>query len=172
MKASQYMYTSWKNAPNHGFSLYSMTPGLSQTDCDEISKVMKYTLQPGMPRDPSDEQIDNLLPRNVSFFKLSSGKYCIAGAGYVGREYRGFEDSGRLGNYLIHAFILDEIEDLVPMSFVGESIFRHNLTNEEWTTQRPEPLPVVAFSCRDLIILHRRESGDTREARRGYNRGE
>ena len=143
MKASQYIYTSWKNAPNHGFSLYSMTPGISQIDCNDISKMMKYIQQPGMPRDPSDEEIANVLPRNVSFFRLSSGKYCLAQSTYVGREYRGFEDGGRTGNYLLHAYVIDDIEDMIPMSFVGDNIFRWDLTKEEWTTTSPNPLPVV-----------------------------
>ncbi|MBR3894589.1 MAG: hypothetical protein IKJ35_05520 [Clostridia bacterium] len=140
------MYTSWKNAPNHGFSLYSMTPGLSATDSEDISKMMKYVLQPGMPRDPSDEEIASVLPRNVAFFPLSSGRYCLAQAGYVGREYRGFEDGGRLGNYLLHAYILDDVKDVLPMSFVGDDIFRYDLTKEEWQATNPAPLPIVELA--------------------------
>ena len=143
MKASQFIYTSWRNSPNAGFSKYSVTPDISQQDCEDIRKMMKYVALPGLPYQPTWEEIQTKFPPNVSFFPLASGKYCLAQSSYVGHEYRGFEDEGRMGNYLLHALVIDDISDFVPMSFVGESVFLRDLTMEQWRATNPPPLEKI-----------------------------
>ena len=143
MKASQFIYTSWRNSPNAGFSKYSVTPDISHQDCEDIRKMMKYVAQPGLPYQPTWEEIQTKFPPNVSFFPLASGKYCLAQSSYIGHEYRGFEDEGRMGNYLLHAFVIDDISELVPMSFVGEGVFLRDLTTEQWRATNPPPLEKV-----------------------------
>lgn len=143
MLASQFIYTSWRNSPNAGFSKYSVTPDISQQDCEDIRKMMKYVAQPGLPYQPTWEEIQTIFPVNTSFFPLASGKWCLAQSSYIGHEYRGFEDEGRMGNYLLHALVIDDISDFVPMSFVGESVFLRDLTTEQWRATNPPPLPKI-----------------------------
>lgn len=130
------------NSPNKGFCKYSETPGISAEEASVIEKMMKYVARPGTPRGYTDEELA-LHPINNSFFKLPSGRYCLAQSTYVGREDRGFANNGRFGNYLLHAYVIGDVAGMVPMSFVGDDIFRRDLTAEEWQATNPPPLPEV-----------------------------
>ena len=46
MKASQYLYTSYKNSPNGGYAIYSMSPDISQEDAKVIFLLMQYPAVP------------------------------------------------------------------------------------------------------------------------------
>ncbi len=164
MKALQYMYASWMNSPNRGFCKYSETPGITPEEATTIEKMMKYVARPGVPRGYTDDEL-LLHPINNSFFKLPSGRYCLAQSAYVGREDRGFAGTGRFGNYLLHAYVFDELGDFVPMSHVGDSIFRRDLTTEEWQATNPPPLPEVDIPAVGKL-LSQAEVNDFFDARR------
>ena len=153
MKVSQYLYTSYKNSPNGGYAVYSMSSDISQEDAKVIFLLMQYPAVPmlsdmrrslnNMTWNPVDmKDIEGVCPRNFAYFKLPSGKYCLAESGYIGPEFKGFTPSGRTGNYLIHALIMDKVEKL-PILYMGSNIFRHDLTLEEWTAKNPAPLPSI-----------------------------
>lgn len=150
MKASQYLYTSWKNAPNKGFSIYSVSSDVSKEDCDIIGIVTKYAAPQGLPYEPTEDEIKNLFPVNTTYFRLPSGKFCLAQSTYIGHEYKGFENPGRMGNYLVHAYIFNENPDLRPATFIRSELFRSDLSLEEWRATNPPPLPVVDIpdSCK------------------------
>lgn len=141
MKASQYIYTSWKNAPNFGFSVYSTSGDIDRADMDVIALMMKYRAPAGMPYEPTEEEIDRLFPRIFAYFKLPSGKYCMAQSAYVGHEYKGFEEQGRMGNYIIHAYVFNANALIKPSTFMLSDKFRRDLTLEEWRATNPPPLP-------------------------------
>lgn len=145
MKASQYLYTCWKNAPNHGYCLYATSGDISSEDCVVLQAAMGYKVDPDLPYEPTREEIERDFPRNVSYFRLPSGKYCLAQAVYIGHEFQYDEtgDGGRMGNYLVHAFIMEDATGIAPLSFVGSDLFRRDLTREEWLTDSPAALPVV-----------------------------
>lgn len=148
MKASQYLYTSWKNAPNHGFSIYSTSPDVTREESMHIALVMKYRAPSDLPYEPTEEQIATLFPRNTAYFRLPTGRYCIAQSTYVGHEYKGFEEAGRMGNYLTHAYIFDEPAEFYPATFIDDPVFRRDLTLDEWRATNPAPLPVVDLPVR------------------------
>lgn len=143
MKASQYIYTSWKNAPNFGFSLYSKTPDVTPEEEGVISLMMRYRPPTDLPYDPTEDEIERLFPRVFAYFRLPSGRYCVAQSVYIGHEYKGFADAGRMGNFLIHAYIFDENPNFRAATFIGSDLFRRDLTQEEWTATNPPPLPQV-----------------------------
>ena len=156
MKASQYLYTSYKNSPNGGYAIYSMSPDISQEDAKVIFLLMQYPAVPmlsdtrrklnNMAWNPVEmKDIEGVCPRNFAYFRLPSGKVCIAEAGYIGPEFKGFTPSGRTGNYLIHAFVTDSIDNL-PILYLGSKSFRHDLTLDEWTTKTPVPLSSIEVS--------------------------
>ncbi len=148
MKASQYLYTSWKNAPNHGFSIYSTSPDVTREESMHIALVMKYRAPSDLPYEPTEEQIATLFPRNTAYFRLPTGRYCIALSTYVGHEYKGFEEAGRMGNYLTHAYIFNEPAEFYPTTFIDDPVFRRDLTLDEWRATDPAPLPVVELPVR------------------------
>ena len=156
MKASQYLYTSYKNSPNGGYAIYSMSKDISQEDAKVIFLLMQYPAVPmlsdtrrklnNMTWNPVEmKDIEGVCPRNFAYFKLPSGKFCIAEAGYIGPEFKGFTPSGRTGNYLIHALACDTFDKL-PILYLGSKTFRHDLTLEEWTCKTPAPLGEVEVS--------------------------
>lgn len=142
MKASQYLYTSWKNAPNFGFSLYSKSPDVTNEEDTAISHMMKYRAPKGLPYEPTEEEIEKLFPRGFGFFRLPTGRYCIAQSCYIGHEYKGFDDAGRMGNFLIHAYIFDQNPLVRAATFINSDLFRRDLTLDEWRAVNPPPLAV------------------------------
>ena len=161
MKASQYLYTSYKNSPNGGYAVYSMSPDISQEDAKVIFLLMQYPAVPmlsdmrrslnNMTWNPVDlADIEGVCPRNFAYFKLPSGKYCIAESGYIGPEFKGFTPSGRTGNYLIHALVSEKFEKL-PILYMGSNLFRHDLTLDEWRASNPAPLPLVEIESSSMF---------------------
>lgn len=141
MLASQLIYTSWKNGdnPNKGFMIYSQTLDISAEDSKLILAVMKYKPLPNLPFTPTFEEIENNFPRNVAYFQLPSGKYCLAQASYVGQDY-----SSRWGNYIIHAFVIDQPTGLIPETYINSDLFKRFLTDQELNLPNaPASLPKV-----------------------------
>ena len=114
MQVSQYIYTSWNNGEsrNKGFTVYAKSDDLTTEEIKEILVTMAYKPYGSLPSAPSDEQIAKDFPKNYSFFRLNSGRYCMAQTTYVGREY--VKDSNpKFGNYIIHAYVLHSLENFV-----------------------------------------------------------
>lgn len=143
MQASQYMYTSWKNSPNFGFGTYSKSTDITAEEEVVISLMMKYRPPTNLPYEPTEEEIEKLFPRVFGYFRLPGGRYCMAQSVYIGHEYKGFEDAGRMGNFFIHAYVFDENPKFRAATFIGSDIFRRDLTLEEWRATNPPPLPKV-----------------------------
>lgn len=141
MRAKQLIYTSWKNgdAPNKGFMVYSKSSGITDAEAREITDTMKYRPLASLPYSPTWEQIEGSFPRNAAYFRLSSGNYCLAQASYLGMDY-----SGRLGNYIIHAFVFDGKPMLNALNFIRSDFFRRFMTEEELNApSNPPPLPEI-----------------------------
>lgn len=141
MLASQLIYTSWKNgdSPNKGYMVYSKSEDITAEESTEIQNVLIYNAPPDLPYTPTKEQIDTLFPKNFAFFKLSSGRYCIGQSAYIGQDY-----TGRWGNYIIHAYVVDSIENAIPANLIGKDCFRLCLTEEELNApSAPSSLPKV-----------------------------
>ena len=147
MKAGQLIYTSWKNgnSSKKGFMVYSKSNEIVDSEVDEILEVMKYDAPTDLPATPDRETISTLFPKNFSFFRLSDGKYCIAQSSYVGQDY-----SGRWGNYLIHALVLDSEPDFSPVSLAYSPIFRTELSEAELNAD-------AAPICLDYVDVSGRE---------------
>ena len=142
MRASQYIYTSWKNgdSPNKGFMVYSRSPDVTEAESEEIRFAMKYVVPGDMNPAPSPEEIAENFPFAFSYFRLSSGRECVAQSTYLGRDY-----SGRFGNYIISALLFDPGELTVyPSELFGEDCIRTYLTEDELeAASPPPPLPRI-----------------------------
>src|SRR5699024_4342421 len=142
MKASQLIYTSWKNgdSPNKGYMVYSKSLDISDAEVNDIKKVMKYVPPLSLTPAPTEEEIKENFPYNFAYFKLNSGRVCISLATYLGKDY-----SNRYGNYLIYALVFDEEElDQYPVEFFGENFMKNSMTDEELNASSPvPPLPVL-----------------------------
>lgn len=135
MKAKQYIYTSWKNGnnPDKGFMIYSKSEDITKEECENIKFVMQYTPPADLPAAPSKDQIFEEFPYSFAFFKLNSGRLCIAQSTYLGKDY-----SGRFGNYIIYALVFEEKElCFYPTQFFGEKFIKLNMTNEELNASSP-----------------------------------
>lgn len=141
MLASQLLYTSWKNgnSTTKGYMVYSKSKDITDVEETEICAVMKYKAPDNLPYTPTNEEIETLFPKIFAYFKLSSGRFCIAQSSYIGQDY-----TNRWGNYIIHAYVLNDIGDLAPSRMIGADIFRKRLTEEELNADSaPESLPQV-----------------------------
>ncbi len=137
MKAKQYIYTSWKNGDlaDKGFMIYSKSEGITEKECSDIKFIMQYTPPHDLSPTPSNEQINKEFPYSFAFFRLSSGRLCVAQSTYLGKDY-----SGRYGNYIIHALVF-ESDELVtyPCELFGEDFIKLKLTEEELNVKPPVP---------------------------------
>lgn len=141
MKAKQFLYTSWKNgsSPSKGFMIYSMSNGISREDAAFIQNTLKYAPPSNLPYSPTQEEIDKMFPRGFAAFRLPSQKYCIGQSYYIGKDY-----SGRLGNYIIHAFVFETRPDFLALDLLESDIFKKNLTEEEAEAEtNPPALPEI-----------------------------
>lgn len=141
MLASQLLYTSWKNGKStiKGYMTYSKSKDITDIEEQEINAVMKYKAPNYLPYTPGNEEIEALFPKKFAYFKLSSGRFCIAQSSYIGQDY-----TNRWGNYIIHAYVLNDLGNLVPSKMIGADIFRKRLTEEELNADfAPESLPQV-----------------------------
>ncbi len=153
MLASQLIYTSWKNgdSPKKGYMVYSKSTDITAAEVDEIHKVMRYEAPSPLPFTPTADEIERLFPKNVAFFRLASGRYCIAQASYVGQDY-----TGRWGNYIYHAYVTDDMEGMIPANFIGSGIFKTRLTDAELNAPSdPPPLPKVEINDAGVAISER-----------------
>ena len=142
MKVLQSIYTSCKVGQSgySGFQFYSFSEGLTEPELLEIGKIGNYIAPFHLPANPTKEEIDNLLPISFSYFRLSSGRVGVVQSIALISDY-----SGRPGNFLAHAFVLDEGEfPFLPIRLYKSQSFKNDLSADEWAvTAVPKPLPVL-----------------------------
>ena len=130
MKVSQFIYTSCANANNplaNGYMIYGKSQDISDVESSEIQKIMNFKLRMKYSFNADTNTIDKEFPRNLSFFKLSSGRYCLAQSSYIGLDCA----KTRYGNYMIHAFVSSDFDSINPYGFIGSEQFRRRLTDDE-----------------------------------------
>jgi|GEM_PF-3856355 len=94
-----FVYTS---LPGVGLDVHSASKDLSRVELEELARWAAYTRPQDLPREPTPEQLA-LFPVAHGYFRLpSSGRCVIFKSQYIGLDY-----SGRPGNYLAQAFVLD-----------------------------------------------------------------
>lgn len=156
MFASQFIYTACGKDKTGAFSVWSKSADISKSESDEITKMMLYKRPANLPYEPTEEELKLLFPKKFGYFILSSGRYCIAQASYIGKVYSDLDM--RSGNYIIHAYVMDDISGIFPMTFIGSDIFKTSLTYDEWHEHdAPDDLPRVEIDehsnvlCKDEI---------------------
>lgn len=137
MFASQLIYTNCS-----GWSVWSKSADITENEEDEIRKTMQYKPPENLPYKPTQTDLDTSFPKKFSYFYLSSGKVCLAQSTYIGRVYK--DGDFRMGNYIIHALVFKESEDVVPMDYIKNNLFKEELKREEWHDQAaPEELQKI-----------------------------
>lgn len=137
MIALQYIYTSWRNgeSTDKGFMIYSKSAGITDEECDDIRFVMQYVVPKEMMPNPTEQEILDNFPYSFAYFKLSSGRACVAQSTYLGKDY-----SGRYGNYIIYALVCDMDElDVWPVEFFAEDYMKTFMTEDELNATPPVP---------------------------------
>ena len=150
MLASQLIYTSWKNGSStrKGYMVYSKSRDITDEEVEKILAVMRYEAPSFLPYTPTKEEIELSFPKNFAYFQLPSGRFCIAQSCYIGQDY-----TNRWGNYIIHAYVIDDIENMIPSNLIGADIFRRCLTDEELNAEKaPDFLPQVEIEDKGLAI--------------------
>ena len=134
MSASGLYYTSWKNAISPGgFDVYAKTLDISDADTDKIVRLTKYVPKKDLPVNPTPEEIKTVFPKKYTFFRLDSGKYCIACSTYTGKDCY-----DRFGNYFVHALVLDNLDNVRPADLIGSDEFKCVLSREEAEDTYPD----------------------------------
>jgi len=142
MFASQLIYTGCGKDKTGAFSVWSKTLDITKIEENEIRDKMLYKRPSNLPFEPTQEELDTLFPKKFGYFYLSSGRVCLAQSVYIGNVYSDLDK--RTGNYIIHAFVFDKDEDIIPMNFIDSDLFKKGLTYQEWHEQEaPDELPKV-----------------------------
>lgn len=137
MKASQYIYTSWKNGDSldKGFMIYSKSTDITEVECSEIFYAMQYVVPRDLNLMPTPEEIADTFPYSFASFELSTGRHCVAQSTYIGRDY-----STRFGNYIVYALIFDKDElSVYPAELFGQDYMKTAMTEEELNAKPPVP---------------------------------
>lgn len=142
MFASQLIYTGCGKDKTGAFSVWSKTLDITKGEENEIRDKMLYKRPSNLPFEPTQEEIDTMFPKKFGYFYLSTGRVCLAQSVYIGNVYSDMDK--RTGNYIIHAFVFDKGEDIIPMNFIESDLFKRGLTYQEWHEQEaPDELPKV-----------------------------
>lgn len=142
MFASQLIYTACGKDRTGAFSVWAKSLDITKAEEHEIREKMQYKRPVNLPFEPTPEEIETLFPKKFGYFYLSSGRVCLAQSVYVGDVYSDLDQ--RTGNYIIHAFVFDKDDEIIPMNFFDSDLFKRSLTYEEWHEQdAPDDLPKV-----------------------------
>lgn len=151
MKALQYIFTSWKNGSSRdkGYMVYSKSEGITEEESADIKSMMQYKAPASMNPTPTPEEIRRDFPVNFAYFRLHSGRVCIAQSTYLGRDY-----SSRFGNYIIYALVCGEDElDVYPAECFGEDYIKTFMTEEELNAESPvPPLPEIDITTSGSVL--------------------
>lgn len=150
MKASQMIYTACGKDKSGAFSVWSKSADVTKAECDEIVKLMSYRKPNNVPYEPTEEELRTLFPKKYCYYNLSSGRKCIALTTYVGKVYSDMD--ARNGNFIIHAFIFNDLEGFNPFGLMKLDSFKTCLSYEEWhDNPAPDVLPVVELEANPSI---------------------
>lgn len=150
MKASQMIYTACGKDKSGAFSVWSKSADVTKAECDEIVKLMSYRKPNNVPYEPTEEELRTLFPKKYCYYNLSSGRKCIALTTYVGKVYSDMD--ARNGNFIIHAFIFDDLERFNPFGLMKLNSFKTCLSYTEWhDNPAPDVLPVVELEANPSI---------------------
>ncbi len=130
MLASQLIYTGCGKNKTGAFEVWSKSADITKAEENEIRDKMIYKRPPELPSAPTQEELDTVFPKKFAYFFLSSGRACIAQSTYIGKVYSDLDM--RTGNYIIHAFVFDKTDAIVPMNYMYNPIFKEGLTYQEW----------------------------------------
>jgi hypothetical protein len=149
MKILQTYYTSCRVGQSgaSGFQFYSFSDGLSNDELFEIEKLGNYIAPFNLPSNPTEQEIEALFPISFAYFKLKSGRVGVLQSTALAQDY-----SGRPGNFISHAFILDSgYFPFLPIKLYKSKSFRTNLTKDEWNiTEVPTKLQVLDINELEL----------------------
>lgn len=150
MVAHQMIYTACGKDKSGAFSVWAKSDQVTKAECDEITKLMSYKKPKNSPYEPTPEELKTLFPKKYGYFILSSGRKCVAQTTYLGKVYSDLD--GRSGNFIIHAYIFDQLDSLNPFDIIGSNIFKTELTYTEWHDQpAPDSLPSVDLQVQGSI---------------------
>ena len=133
------------------YKVYSTSEDITKNEADEIKKIMEYKPPAQFAYMTKEELEDSQLhsddqkcPFSFGFFKLESGRFCIALSTYLA-QYKIPNKDDRFGNYMIHAFIVHENElEFYPGDIYGGSFLKNDMTVEELSAPYPyEVLPYM-----------------------------
>lgn len=142
MLASQIIYTACGKTKQGDFDTWSKSTDITPEEEEEICTNMSYKRLPSHPKYPTEEEIREIFPKKFSYFMLSTGRYCLAMSTYVGKVYS--DSDGRSGNYVMHGYVFDKPESLVPVNYFENKIFKSSFSYEDWhDADAPESLPRI-----------------------------
>ncbi|MDR0537650.1 MAG: hypothetical protein LBH04_06380 [Tannerellaceae bacterium] len=140
MKILQSIYTSCRigQSGNSGFQFYSYSDGLTDEELLEIGRIGNYIAPSNLPSNPTQAEIETLFPVSFSYFRLNSGRVGVIQSVALTQDY-----SGRPGNFLAHAFVLESGEfPFLPVMLYKSTSFKTDLSAAEWSMSTvPEKLP-------------------------------
>lgn len=150
MISGQMIYTACGKDKSGAFSVWSKSECVTKEECNEIIKLMTYNRPRNAPYDPTAEEIVKYFPAKYGYFALSSGKLCVAKSSYIGDVYS--ELDSRSGNFLIHAYVFDKLDNVSNPFFLNKIDFKTKLEYSEWhDNAAPETLPEVELCINQTV---------------------
>ena len=134
--ALQFIYSSWQEN-SVDFSIKRMSEGVRADDVEYILKAVSVTNHyDTLPDDETNKELANTL-----YLKLPSSAYAIVRTGYYVNE-----NSLQSNNYIVHAYIQENGEEISPMLYSINNCFRVSLTSDEQELLLSQPdLPTTPF---------------------------
>lgn len=149
MLAYQMIYTGCGKDRTGAYSVWAKSGSVTKSECDEIVKLMTYRKAPNTPYEPTEDEIKALFPPKYCYFVLSSGRKCVAKSTFVGKVYSDLDN--RLGNFVIHAYVFDDLGNLNPFELISRDFFKTHLTYKEWHDDpAPTDLPAVEIASQHI----------------------
>lgn len=136
MLAYQMIYTACGPNKTGAFDLWAKSASVTREEWKEIEKVMGYKKPRDLSYEATEEEIERLCPKKYAYIQLSSGRKCLARSNYIGKVYS--DEDSRSGNFIIHAYIFDDLGDVRPSTVFTSQAFKSKLTYKEW---HDDPLP-------------------------------
>ncbi|MBQ7827344.1 MAG: hypothetical protein IJ386_03675 [Clostridia bacterium] len=150
MICSEYIYTSWKGGG--GFATFAKSEDITAEELQELTGKLTYSKPVELPDNPGDEEIRTLFPVNSVYFRLKSGRYCMAQSSYVGKDYA-MDVNPRWGNFMIHAYLFDSPDGELAAMSLESDLYKHSLTDEERkyvSILVPEPVEIEGEEPEDF----------------------
>lgn len=151
MKAYQLLYTGCGKDKSGAFSVWSQSREITRAEASEISRLCSYAKSKDVPYDLTPADIEKYCPKKYAYFTLSSGRKCLVKTTYVDQIYS--DQDHRVGNFVIHAFVLDELgSEVEPFAVATLDAFKSELTYAEWhDSPAPDFLPPVDLALKSSV---------------------